>query len=377
MGIISKTVTVNPRGKMINYYKSKGYDAKYGQELEVKVEDLSLSSAALVETTCDYCGKLRPSIKYVDYNVQTKNGTTKCCCVDCAHFKREETMVERYGAKCALQVPEFKEKFLETNQERYGGNSPSVNAEVREKQKATLIEHYGVDNPSLSKEIQAKREQTFIDRFGVKSSLLSQEVQRKVKQTNLERYGVENVLLNKEIKDKRNSILIKRYGTLYPLQNEECFKKMKQTNLERYGYEYIPQLEETKEKVKQTNLERYGYEYFLQSPENLEKWFAKNGSEFVKSSNQQRYLCNLYNGILNHPFKCFAFDIFLQEDNLDIEYDGSGHRMSISLGSLTEDEFEMKEIYRNTAIKKSWFQTNAYHFNKRPSPLHYYLTSDA
>lgn len=50
MGIISKTVKVFPRGKSIAYYKEKGYDAKYNQELEVKVEDLSFCSTALVET---------------------------------------------------------------------------------------------------------------------------------------------------------------------------------------------------------------------------------------------------------------------------------------------------------------------------------------
>ena len=31
--------------------------------------------------------------------------------------------------------------------------------------------------------------------------------------------------------------------------------------------------------------------------------------------------------------------IYLPEDKLDIEFDGSGHRMSISLGSITEEEF--------------------------------------
>ena len=63
MGIISKTVKVYPRGKTISYYKEKGYDAKNGVELEVKVEDLSQCSTALVETTCDYCGKLKRTNK--------------------------------------------------------------------------------------------------------------------------------------------------------------------------------------------------------------------------------------------------------------------------------------------------------------------------
>ena len=340
MGIISKTVKVIPRGKSISHFKEKGYDAKYGQELEVKVEDLSPCSTALIITKCDYCGKTRQPIKYVDYNAQTKNGTTKCCCVDCAKLKREESMLEKYGNKNPMAIPELMKKRQETNLKKYGSNSPSTNPDVRAKQKETLMKNYGVTNPSLSKELQDKRKQTFIDRYGVENPLLNQEIRERATQTIIDRYGVENVFLNKEIQEKKNATLMERYGTLYPLQNDECFEKMKKTNMERYGTEFIPQLDETKQKVKQTNLERYGYENLMQSPEFLEKWFVKNGSNFVKSSKQQRYLCNLYNGVLNYPFKCFALDIFLPEDNLDIEFDGSGHKMSISLGNITEEDFE-------------------------------------
>ena len=115
MGIISETVKVYPRGKAIKHYKEKGYNAKYNQELEVKVEDLSECSTALVETICDYCGKLREPIKYVTYNSQTKNGTQKCCCLDCASLKRSEVIMEKYGYLNAMQVPEIKKKTQETN----------------------------------------------------------------------------------------------------------------------------------------------------------------------------------------------------------------------------------------------------------------------
>lgn len=356
MGIISKTVKVIPRGKSIAHYKEKGYDAKYGQELEVKVEDLSSCSTALVITTCDYCGKEREPIKYVDYNAQTKNGTRKCCCVDCAKFKREESMLEKYGNKNPMAIPELIEKRQQTNLKKYGSISPSSNPEVKAKQKETLMKNYGVENPSLSKEIQEKRKQTFIERFGVENPLLVEEIKDKVQKTIFERYGVENVSQNKDIQDKRTQVFIERFGTTSPLKNKECLEKMKQTNLDRYGVEFIPQLEDTKQKVKKTNLENCGYESYMQSPEFLEKWFAKYGSNFVKSSRQQQYLCNLYNGILNHPFKCFALDIFLPEDKLDIEFDGSGHKMSIFLGNISEEDFEKKELYRNVAIKREGYK---------------------
>ena len=356
MGIISKTVKVFPRGKAIAYYKGKGYAARYNQELEVKVEDLSPCSTALVETTCDYCGTLRQPIKYVDYNTQTKNGTKKCCCLECTPFKREEVFLEKYGYKNAMQIPETQEKIQKTNIEKYGSKSPSGNTEVRAKQKETLMKNYGVENPSLSKEIQEKRKQTFLERFGVENSLLVSEIREKVNQTIFNLYGVSNVFYNKEIQNKKNATLIERYGTQYPLQNKDCFEKLKQTNLEKYGCEYSTQSEEVKQKRKQTSLERYGYENPMQSPEFFEKWFAKNGSNFVKSSRQQQYLCNLYNGILNYPFRCFALDVYLLEDKMDIEFDGSGHRMSISLGNITEEDFEKRELYRNVALKKEGYK---------------------
>ena len=354
--LLTKEVEVRPNGKMIQYYKDKGYDAKHNQPLIVNIEDLSMNSAVLVETSCDYCGKIKPPIRYANYNYETKNGTTKSCCVDCAALKRGDVIFEKYGYRSALQTPEIKDKMAQTNLERYGFTYPCGNTEIRKKQKKTNLERYGVESPLQSKEVKEKIKKTNLEKYGVKSNFQREDVKEKIKQTNLERYGVENVLLNKEIKAKRNATLLENFGTLYPLQNPVCFNKLKQTNLEKYGVECTMQVDEVRQKAKLTSLERYGYEYPMQSPDLLEKWFAKNGSNFVKSSRQQQYICNLYNGILNYPFKCFALDIYLPEERLDIEFDGSGHRMSITIGNITEEDFKKKELYRNVAIKKEGYK---------------------
>lgn len=354
--LISKEVKIKLWGSNIKYYNELGYVGKQGNIITVKVEDLPICSTVLVETKCDYCGKTRKPIKYVDYNAQTKNGTKKCCCVDCAKNKRSETMIELYGNSNPMAIQEFAKKRDETNLQKYGSKSPTNNLEVREKQKQTLMRNYGVENPSQSKQIQDKRKQTFLNTFGVENPYLVQEIRDKANKTNLEKYGVENVFLNKDIQNKKNITLIEKYGTSFPLQNKDCFEKMKQTNMTKYGVEFIPQLEETKQKVKETNLKRCGYENYMQSPEFMEKWIERNSSGFVRTSNQQRYLCNLYNGILNYPFKCFALDIYLPEYELDIEFDGSGHKMSITLGDVTEEEFKKKELYRNIALYKSGYK---------------------
>lgn len=356
MGIITKIVRVYPRGTAIAHYRKKGYDAKFGQELEVKVEDLPLCSTVLVDTICDYCGEPKEPQKYVAYNAQTKNGTEKCCCSKCMPLKRGEVMIKRYGHEYAFQVPELKKKIQETNMERYGSVSPAGNMEVREKQKETNMERYGVEYPSQSKEVQDKIKQTNLERYGVEYVSQSEEVKEKVKQTVFDRYGAENISQNTDIQNKKIQSFIKHLGVPNPLQNKECLEKIKQTNIERYGVEFPSQSEEIKQKVKQTNIERYGYENPMQSPEILEKWFLKNSFNFIKYSKQQQYICNLYNGMLNYPFKCYALDIFLPEENLDIEFDGSGHKMSVSLGSVSEEEFNKKELYRNIALKKEGYK---------------------
>ena len=353
MGIITKEVEVRLWGNTVEYYNDFGYVGKHGDIIVVKVEDLSNCSTVFVKVKCDYCGKEK-DIKYVNYNTHTKNG--EYCCSSCASLKHQETMLKKYGYKSPIQVPEIKQRLQQTNLERYGYISPSKNKDVKEKIEKTNLEKYGVKFVLQSKEVQSKIKQTNIEKYGVENILSNNDIKEKIKQTNLEKYGVENVSQNKDIQNKRIQTFIERFGVTNPLKNKECVAKLKQTNMQKYKVESIFQLEEIKQKVKQTNMAKYGVENVMQSPEILEKWFAKNGSNFVKSSRQQQYICNLYNGILNYPFKCFALDIYLLEDNLDIEYDGSGHKMSIYFGNVTEEEFEMKELYRNTALKREGYK---------------------
>ena len=400
--LLTKEVEVVPHGRSVKYYREKGYNVKSGVPLIVKVEDLSPCSTVLVETSCDYCGKLRQPVKFVNYNKQTKGGMLKCCCSECAPLKQAELMMEKYGYKSPLQVPEIKEKFIKTNQERYGANSPAGNKDVREKQKKTLLKKYGVDSPLLSQEIQNKIKQTNLQRYGVENPLLNDEIRAKAKQTVIDRYGVENVLFNDDIRAKRDVVLMEKFGTLYPLQNEECYEKLKQTNMKRYGVENVSQntdirrkIEETcldrygfrcslqndavKEKAIATNInkygvesilmlpefhkhsrevdmERYGVHHHLQNPDILAKQketFYKNGT--CPTSVQQIYICDLYNGDMNYSVEYYNADIYLSDDNLLIEYDGGGHDLCVKLGRLTADEFKRKEIIRSSVIKRAGY----------------------
>lgn len=150
-----------------------------------KVEDLKSQSNLKVECQCDFCGKIK-TIKYQDYNKNTKNQTVPyACCQKCAVKKREITCVNKYGVKNPAQVKEVQNKIKETNMSKYGGPAPYCNKTIQQKGEATCIDNYGVRNPAQNNEIKDK-----------------------IKETNKERYGVENPMQNKTIRNKCMETLI-------------------------------------------------------------------------------------------------------------------------------------------------------------------------
>lgn len=138
---------------------------------------------------------------------------------------------------------------------------------------------------------------------------------------------------------------------------EKCASlKHKEVMLEKYGYEGTMQVPEIKEKIFQTNLKKYGCKTIAQLPEvrnKIMQKFYENSSQ--KSSKQQRYINNLYHGILNFPVKFYCADIYLSDDNLIIEYDGSGHDLSVVMGHETIEEHQRKEIVRYEVVKKEGY----------------------
>lgn len=135
------------------------------------------------------------------------------------------------------------------------------------------------------------------------------------------------------------------------------FEHQKEACLINYGT-YVPsKSEKIKEKIRNTNIERYGHSNPMQSSEvraKVNKTLCKNGTQ--KTSKQQLYLHSLYGGELNYAIKYYATDICFSEEKLIIEYDGGGHDLRVTLGSLTQEEFEQKEIIRNKILKTEGYK---------------------
>ena len=182
------------------------------------------------------------------------------------------------------------------------------------------------------------------------------ETQNKIKETNIEKYGVDNPLKNSKIRDKMKSTNLEKYGDEIMFKTIHFKEISIQTCLDKYGVENYRQTEECTQKIIDTNLERYGCQFPIQNNEIKEKMLNtlyKNGNQ--KCSTQQNYLNNLLNGELNFPVNNCSLDIAFPEENIYIEYQGSGHDLTVQLNTTTQDEFNKKERKRYYFLKsKGW-----------------------
>lgn len=135
---------------------------------------------------------------------------------------------------------------------------------------------------------------------------------------------------------------------------------MRNTCIEKYGVPYALQSELVKQKAIETNIKVYGCENPMQNneiKEEIRKSLYKNQS--CPSSKAQRYLCELYNGILNYPVKCYNLDILL-DDSIYIEYNGSGHDLCVKMGHISQDDFINREAKRFDILKNEGFKMILY-----------------
>lgn len=334
MGIISKTAFVKVAGKTFKHYKELGYKFDHiGDEIEVKVEDLTHGSEAEVEILCDMCQRTKMIVKYNTYNQAIKKSGSYVC------------------RRCSV------EKVAQNNMKKYGVSNTTQLESVRAKMKQTCVEKYGVDNYVKTNECKEKRKQTCLEKYGVEHSSQCQEVKDKFVETCLEKYGSKHPMQSQVVKDKTKSTVQSKYGVDSILQVPEVKAKIYDTNFVRYGFKYPIQSEEVQEKVRQTIKRNFGVEYAMQSSEVKEKAsqsFYKNSS--VRVSRQQLYLCDIYHGILNYPIKYYNVDICLLDDYMVVEYDGGGHWLGQKFNQFTKDEFERKEIIRHRVIKESGYK---------------------
>jgi len=359
--LISKTVKTKWNGSTKKYYIGKGYIyTKMGDAFEVKIEDLLPNSEVIIDVICDYC--LDEGLEthmfplYKDYNIRkNKSVIKKDCCKLCISKKSKESNLINFGVESTNSLQSTQDKKVKTNMERYGVDCYSKTDEFKERVIITNTEKYGVPYIMQSEEIQNKTKQSNMEKYGVEWHIQSEEIRRKIAETNLDKYGSENIFGSDEFKIKNKQHIIDTYGVEYYMQVPEIKDKAKQKMLKNHGVEYAFQSPEIRELSRQTNLDKYGVEFPMQNEEIRNKQresVYKSGN--VTSSKQQRYINKLYKGELNYYAnrKCFV-DVGLLEEDIYIEWDGSGHRLGVIHGQISEHDFEEREKRRSYGLIKS------------------------
>ena len=312
--ILPQMVKISINSSNCKHYREKGYKfEKCRESIIVNVLDLTHGSRVKVKAKCDFCGK-EIEISYKHFFEYNEKNIPICC-----------------NNRICLN-----KKIKNSNMKKYGVESTNQLKSVQDKQHATCKANYGVEHPIQSKEIQDKIKKTNTEKYGVENALQCKQVQDKMKATNVERYGVEHPIQSKEIQDKIKKTNVERYGVENAMQNEIIQNKAKATNRERYGVEYVAQCEEIQKKMYNT--------------------LISNGNT-IHCSKQQLHLANLLHGKLNIPLVGYWADIVLEENKIDLEYDGGGHRAICDFyHKITSEEFDLKERKREEKISEKGYR---------------------
>lgn len=170
------------------YYVGLGYKyTKIGELFKVQLKDLPKHSRALVSVKCDYCGKIY-DLEWGIYLINHKNSLIeKDCCrnKECTGKKASESLIKKYGTRNIFEIPEIKNKKIQTNLKRYGCKNPFENEQVKEKIKKTNLERYGVESTMQNPDIVLKSQKTCMEKYGVKNygSIYSEEHKKELSPT--------------------------------------------------------------------------------------------------------------------------------------------------------------------------------------------------
>lgn len=128
-------------------------------------------------------------------------------------------------------------------------------------------------------------------------------------------------------------------------------KRIQLTNLRKYGVKHAWQAIPTKRKIIETLKNKYGVTKVSDIPFIREKIFlTRKNKDSIPYSVQQKHLRHLFNGKLNYPLHNYAIDIALPDEKIAIEYNGSGHDLTVQHGLESAECFSNKEEKRKTDI---------------------------
>ena len=246
--IITKKIILKVSSKNLTHYLSKGFHIKTGDIIEIKPEDLPLTSKTKVECECDICKKIK-NILYFTYLRNIEKYGYYTCGGKCASYKIKKTSNQKYGVDSFTQTDEYLIKSRKTKKYKYG-DEKYINVD---KQKQTNLERYGVEfymssdefrqksikynienRIEINKKISESKNHINIDDMILKIKETKKyhhddenfNNREKYKETCLNVFGVDNPMKNPIILNKLQNIIFEKYGVYHPAQNPEIYQKM-------------------------------------------------------------------------------------------------------------------------------------------------------
>ncbi|MBG9776210.1 DUF7487 domain-containing protein [Brevibacillus laterosporus] len=185
-----------------------------------------------------------------------------------------------------------------------------------------------------------KLNDTLKDKYGVNHTMQIAGVREKIKQTCLTKYGTKHHLSSNIIKDKRKNTILKKYGVDHYSKTNEYKEKFMRTSIKKYGVKHPWLNKNIINKRVNTYLSNYGETNPMKNSK-IKRKLLKRLYEDGKApcSKQQKYINNLIQGKLNYPVGTCLLDIAFPEDKIYVEYDGSGHDLTVKFGKETKEEF--------------------------------------
>lgn len=84
--------------------------------------------------------------------------------------KTSDALMQKYGVRHALQIPESKEKFIKTNRDRFNSDYYMGTEDFKQKSIETNLQKYGYEWSTQNPEVKARHDAANYDKYGVKDA---------------------------------------------------------------------------------------------------------------------------------------------------------------------------------------------------------------
>ena len=238
------------------------------------------------------------------------------------------------------------------------GRDPLVQARKRD----TTLKNYGVENPGQSNIVRERMKETVLKNYGVENPFSSDKIKQKIRRTNCERYGVDYPMQSKTIREKSIQTFIRKYGVEWNSKLQEVKDQVRKTCEERYGgIGYAS--DELNNKCRETcrvnhswsNASKISQKFFSE----LDNYFSEYITHYADKNGEKSIKC---------PNKTYRLDYFIEDLNIDIEFNGDAihgnpllfeadeHCMPFNR-TLTAEDLWMADEIRRIELEKMGIKT--------------------